>query len=389
MRARVWVLAFALAIGGGAALGSLPSVARADSCAFCQRGCSKLPKFMRGGCLKGCRGVCSAAKKVTDTVRDVAKKVESAFERVKEQVVGFGNRVKTYVKTVFQTAEQIWNEVKNLRAPLIGRWSSRKRQVDLRSKMAEYGVTIKEQYHSTCMAHAMSTTMEYALIPYLASQQALAKKAGVADPKGLRVSRKLIYHYSRQGLQVCNYNKNPSMGSWALQAAGHLQQRGVCLERHWDFNEWDPTDRKKYKNCIDAAADGPPRPACMSNRNFLIDQFYYLPPVPLPGKASVRRASDVRGILARGYPVVVTVFTFEKPNGFQKDGTVKVPSKLFTKPDNAHYIALVGYDDARKSFILANSWGTDWGDKGFGYLPYSYLERYAIEGLFIKSVRVK
>lgn len=35
-----------------------------------------------------------------------------------------------------------------------------------------------------------------------------------------------------------------------------------------------------------------------------------------------------------------------------------------------HAVALVGFTPSR--FIVRNSWGTSWGDKGFGYASYSY-----------------
>ena len=32
-----------------------------------------------------------------------------------------------------------------------------------------------------------------------------------------------------------------------------------------------------------------------------------------------------------------------------------------------------GYDDAANLFIIRNSWGTTWGQKGYGTIPYAYL----------------
>jgi len=36
-----------------------------------------------------------------------------------------------------------------------------------------------------------------------------------------------------------------------------------------------------------------------------------------------------------------------------------------------HAIVLVGYDDTKQRWIIRNSWGSGWGDSGYGYIPYS------------------
>ena len=33
----------------------------------------------------------------------------------------------------------------------------------------------------------------------------------------------------------------------------------------------------------------------------------------------------------------------------------------------------VGYDDERKMLTARNSWGPNWGDQGYFYLPYDYV----------------
>jgi papain like protease len=46
------------------------------------------------------------------------------------------------------------------------------------------------------------------------------------------------------------------------------------------------------------------------------------------------------------------------------------------RPETArdgHAVALVGYTTNR--FIVRNSWGTDWGDEGFGYASHAYAQR--------------
>ncbi len=40
-----------------------------------------------------------------------------------------------------------------------------------------------------------------------------------------------------------------------------------------------------------------------------------------------------------------------------------------------HFVALVGYDDARQRFKFVNSWGDQWGENGFGYVEYANLNK--------------
>jgi hypothetical protein len=46
-----------------------------------------------------------------------------------------------------------------------------------------------------------------------------------------------------------------------------------------------------------------------------------------------------------------------------------------------HAVLAVGYDDANHVVTIKNSWGTDWGEGGYGRLTYQYVERYGIEML--------
>jgi C1A family cysteine protease len=48
--------------------------------------------------------------------------------------------------------------------------------------------------------------------------------------------------------------------------------------------------------------------------------------------------------------------------------------------EGGHAMVAVGYDDTKKvgkdtgALLIRNSWGTGWGDKGYGWLPYSYVQ---------------
>ena len=38
-----------------------------------------------------------------------------------------------------------------------------------------------------------------------------------------------------------------------------------------------------------------------------------------------------------------------------------------------HAVLAVGYDDKDERFIIRNSWGKSWGQRGYFTMPYSYL----------------
>lgn len=38
--------------------------------------------------------------------------------------------------------------------------------------------------------------------------------------------------------------------------------------------------------------------------------------------------------------------------------------------ESGHTIAIIGYEDRRKAWIVKNSWGSQWGEQGYGYIHY-------------------
>lgn len=86
-------------------------------------------------------------------------------------------------------------------------------------------------------------------------------------------------------------------------------------------------------------------------------------------------ANEIKQALAGGYPIVVGIVIFE---AFESDevaetGVVPMPNPLVDQDLGGHAVLIVGYDDAKQHWIMRNSWGPDWGDEGYFYLPYDYL----------------
>lgn len=56
-----------------------------------------------------------------------------------------------------------------------------------------------------------------------------------------------------------------------------------------------------------------------------------------------------------------------------KTGIVPVPITASEQRLGGHAITIVGYDDSKSAFIVANSWGQGWGIAGFCYIPYQVI----------------
>lgn len=84
--------------------------------------------------------------------------------------------------------------------------------------------------------------------------------------------------------------------------------------------------------------------------------------------------NQIKTRLASGYPFV---FGFSVYPQFQsqeaaKSGMVAMPTGL-DAPLGGHAVLGVGYDDSKQCIIVRNSWGANWGLKGYFYMPYAYI----------------
>lgn len=130
-------------------------------------------------------------------------------------------------------------------------------------------------------------------------------------------------------------------------------QTGLCYEDLWPY-DISKFAQRPPQNCYDAAQK---------------DRALIYRPVQ-------QTAQGLRGCLAHGYPIV---FGFTCYPGLDSDEVARTGMLPMPKPNEApiggHCVALMGYTDAERLFIVRNSWGPDWGDKGYFYMPYEYIQR--------------
>jgi len=88
----------------------------------------------------------------------------------------------------------------------------------------------------------------------------------------------------------------------------------------------------------------------------------------------IQDLDTMRGCIASGYPFVFgfTVYQSFESAAVAQSGILDMP-KFNEKRIGGHAVLAVGYDDSKRTFLIRNSWGTDWGKKGYYTMPYSYL----------------
>lgn len=90
---------------------------------------------------------------------------------------------------------------------------------------------------------------------------------------------------------------------------------------------------------------------------------------------SLRGIDEIKTTLFHNIPVAIGFTVFDN-----LEYGPEVPLPFGATEIGGHAVLLVGYDDdividgEVGAFIFRNSWGKDWGDDGYGYLPYWYFK---------------
>lgn len=85
--------------------------------------------------------------------------------------------------------------------------------------------------------------------------------------------------------------------------------------------------------------------------------------------------STIKSCLAQGFPISFGMQLYESFLGdsCMNTGIVPVPDKTKEKRLGGHAMVICGYDDSSKTFLIANSWGTSVGIKGYFKISYTMI----------------
>ena len=85
-------------------------------------------------------------------------------------------------------------------------------------------------------------------------------------------------------------------------------------------------------------------------------------------------------------PVAIGIGCFEEMFRIGKDGFISYPRN----PNNfygGHAVCCCGFTE-NNLFKFKNSWGSDWGDNGYGYVSYKYIRDFMLDAWVVKDISV-
>jgi C1A family cysteine protease len=214
-----------------------------------------------------------------------------------------------------------------------------------------YFTPIKNQSSiGSCTAHAACALMEYYI----------KKRTG----ENYNLSEKFLYWTTRKLLGW----ENKDSGAYLRTTMQALTRFGVCEEKFARYN-------LKYLESPDwlqaALAD-----------DFKAETYIR---IDVKGRSKQDIFEKIKTMINRDYPLQFGFRVFKNTID-NKTGNIAYPATS-QKVTGGHAVVIVGYDDSyqitnksnkkttKGAFKIRNSWGTGWGDKGYGWLPYEYVLR--------------
>lgn len=170
----------------------------------------------------------------------------------------------------------------------------------------------------------------------------------VLNKPAIVLSRLYMYYQERAKEGTVKEDSGAQMRDICKVAA-----QGVCEDKYFPYVEAE-------------FANTPSQAAKLNAANYKAKSYH-----------ACRTLNDIKRALSiTGVPVLMgmEVFASFESEAVAKTGVMPMPA---ANEENmgGHAVLIVGYDDDKQCLIVRNSWGAEWGDKGYFYMPYEYVTK--------------
>jgi C1A family cysteine protease len=203
----------------------------------------------------------------------------------------------------------------------------------------------------SCTANAIAAAIEF--------EQIKQKKKNAFMP-----SRLFIYYNER----VMEGTVASDSGAQIRDGIKSVAKKGVCPEAEWPYiigtckeTGYDANGEPIYD--IGTKFREQPAKACYDDAlKYQVLEYHRI----------TKTLPQLKSCLAEGFPFTFGFTVYESFYNIGKDGIMPLPANNEQRL-GGHAVMAVGYDDKKQVVTVRNSWGPDWGDKGYFYMPYSFI----------------
>ncbi len=144
-------------------------------------------------------------------------------------------------------------------------------------------------------------------------------------------------------------------GADVVNGQKYVQQHGICSEQLWPYVE------RRF-------AMTPPPSCDIEATKYKIKSYSVMP-------IDTYLVNNIKTCINKNMPVLIAVLLYTSfySLSVSKTGVVPLPNLKRETCLGGHEMCIIGYNDTKQVFIVQNSWGIGWGDKGYCYMPYSYI----------------